>query len=216
MCEEKAEDTEKRAAEVQKLQLEIRSLHQKVEGQERASLWQKIQSGAVAVGVLVTAVSVVVAFRSYLKSVDDQRNRDYQTAVEHFAKGYPGGAIELARLGPDGLQALVYGIDATGEGEKQSWPQVTLVALDQLNKRRDVLTDDQKLALRAAQLRNDARMHEQLLLFESANDKDAALRQISDLLCVQKKFQQLTPFVPPQWAETEKAAVTQLGASPHC
>jgi hypothetical protein len=209
--------------EEQKAKLEVRSLQQKVDGKERASAWTKLQVVGIIAGVLASAIlsvgSLYVAHNTYRKSLEDLRHRDFQTAVEHVGKGYAGGAIELARYGADGLQTLVYSVDPTGEREKDSWPQVTLVALDQLVTRKGDLTADQRAALVRDQVRNNDRLQETLLTFNNTKEleeKNEALHQATELLCIQKKLQQITSYLPDGWQTTERDVIAKLAGRPHC
>jgi|GEM_PF-990935 len=212
------------ALEQQKIQLEIRALRQKVRGRERVGFWQKVQYGVIIIGVAFSAASVWVSISTYKKALDDAAKRDFQNAVEHFGKGWPAGALELSERGADGLQALVYGIDPTGERNQASWPLVTEAALDQLARKQSGLTPEEKAALAADVDRSDRKIRQQLLLIDRmpppADEKaeagqDAALALLSDLVCIQSKLQKVAP-APPDWSDTQQRADIKLVGRAHC
>jgi hypothetical protein len=162
---------------------------------------------------------VIVGFNSFRKAIDDAARRDFQTAVEHFGKGWPAGAIELSQHGEDGRRALVYGVDPTGERKQESWPLPTLAALDHLIDKKDQIAShaEEKAILETDLDRSSAKIHEQLDIADLKDAKAAeAIHSLRDLFCIQKKLQQVTGKVPDDWPDIESRVKTHLVELPRC
>jgi hypothetical protein len=200
-----AEDDDALAAEKRKLEVE------KLRAEVNEHRWKRVQFITIYVGTIISFGTLVGVYFNYKKSVEDTARRDLQTAIEHHQKGWLTGIVELGAHGPEGLQALVYGVDGAGKTAEPGWPRVTVATLDELAKRQKALTEAQRASLVTAQKENHEALEQVVLRFESlrpgeeAPDRD--YQRLGDLVCVQSKLRVIvgTPS-DADWKRVDDAA----------
>src|ERR1041384_4872706 len=99
---------------------------------------------------MATALSFFLSYRTYRQATMESARTNLQTASEHLENGWPSAAVELGQFGPEGLRVLVTSVDSTHRTVQKSWPMVTRAALQEIYRKRDSITEDERQILLTA------------------------------------------------------------------
>ena len=226
-------DKDKAYWDAKKAEAEYELLEQKLSGKEPHTRWQKVQFlVAVFSTVFATVTALVSGWFTYHAFQVEQSRSEFQVALQHFHNGWPPGVLELGALGGPGLQALVYGVDPTGERIGAMWPHMTTAALDELAAKSKDLERSQIDQLKVAQQENETAIRRSLLLYAeivrelkdgtmSEATATAEVQKLDDrlahLTCIQLKLQRITLSVSENWKKNLLGQVRdQIRVTPNC
>jgi hypothetical protein len=211
-----AEDDDALAAEKRRLEVE------KLRADLKEHRWRRVQFVTIYLGSLLSIGTLLGVYFNYRKSVEDTARRDLQTAIEHHQKGWLTSIVELSAHGAEGLQALVYGVDGAGNTAEPGWPRVTVATLDELAKRKNDLSDAQRMSLDSARKENYEALNQLVLEIEGLpagrDPADKDLQRLGDLVCVQSKLMPVVgaPSNDADWTRVSNAARALRPGLPDC